>query len=601
MGLMPTGGGKSITFQIPAMAKEGICLVITPLIALMKDQVENLQKRGISAVAVHSGMSREEIDITLDNCIYGDVKFLYLSPERIETEIFKVRLQNMKVNLVAVDESHCISQWGYDFRPSYFRITGLRDYLPGIPFLALTATATPRVVEDIMDKLNFRERNVFRKSFERKNIVYLVEKAEDKYQRILRIISENEGTGIIYVRNRKQTKELTRFLQRQGLEADFYHAGLTHEDRNRKQEEWNNGKIHIIVSTNAFGMGIDKPDVRYVIHLDLPDSLEAYFQEAGRAGRDEKKALAVMLYNEADRRSVSQRIAISFPDMQIVKNVYQALGNYFQIPTGGGKSHAFDFILSDFVSQYRFNVLVAHNSLKILEREGYIEITDEINNPSRIYFRVQRDDLYKFQVENEKLDGFIKLILRSYSGMFSGFVPVDEDQLSKRSGLSLKDVYIYLNHLSASGIISYIPRKKNPVIVYTEERLDQKNLRFSVETYQFLKERYIERANDVLNYATNTSKCRSQMILEYFGEKNTHPCGNCDICQQRDKPGLSSPEFELITEKLKSLLGEDHLLLEEIIKSVSFDEENVIKVFRWLVENEEILKDDKYRYYWRKN
>jgi ATP-dependent DNA helicase RecQ len=582
------------------MAKDGICLVITPLIALMKDQVENLQKRGINAVAIHSGMSREEIDFTLDNCIFGDIKFLYLSPERIDTEIFRIRLEKMNVNIIAVDESHCVSQWGYDFRPSYLRITKLREYLPDVPFLALTATATPKVVEDIMEKLQFRERNVFRKSFERKNIAYIVEPAEDKYQRIIRIISGNKGTGIIYVRNRKHTKELALFLQRNDVKADYYHAGLTHEDRSRKQEEWQKGKIRIIVSTNAFGMGIDKPDVRFVIHLDLPDSLEAYFQEAGRAGRDEKNALALLLYNESDRKSVNQRIVVSFPDIRIVKEIYHALGNYYQIPVGGGKSQSFDFVLNDFVSQYKYNILVVHNSLKVLEREGYIEMTDEINNPSRIHFKVQRDDLYKFQVENELFDGFIKLILRSYSGMFSNFVAVDENQLAKRSGLNLKNVYNYLNRLSTLGIIHYIPRKRNPVIVFTEERLDHKNLRFSVGTYQFLKDRYIERADEVLRYATNHNKCRSQMLLAYFGEKDSYRCGQCDICEQRNELGLSAYEFDLINNALKTLLIEDHLLMDEIIKTLTYPEEKAVKVFRWLIEHEKIKKDHKFRYYWVK-
>ena len=600
LGLMPTGGGKSITFQVPAMVKEGICLVITPLIALMKDQVENLRKREINAVAIHSGMSREEIDITLENCIYGEVKFLYLSPERIETEIFRVRLEKMKVNLVAIDESHCISQWGYDFRPSYLKIVQLREFLPGVPFIALTATATPPVIEDILDRLQFRERIVFRKSFERKNIVYRVEHAEDKYQRICKIILENEGSGIIYVRNRKETKELALMIQRQGVKADYYHAGLTHEDRSRKQEAWQKGKTRVIVSTNAFGMGIDKPDVRFVIHLDLPDSLEAYFQEAGRAGRDEKKALAVLLYNASDKRSINQRIAVSFPEIRVIKEVYHALGNFFQLPVGGGKLQSFDFILPEFISRYKFNALVAHNSLKLLQREGYIEMTEEINNPSRVHFKVNRDDLYKFQVGNEKFDGFIKLLLRSYTGMFSGFVAIDENLLAKRSALSLQSIYKYLNRLSTLGIIQYIPRKKDPVITFTEERLDHRNLRFSAETYRFLKERYIERSEDVLSYAASQNKCRSQVLLSYFGEKDSYRCGQCDVCLQRNELGLSSYEFDIILEDLKSRLSEEHLLTDELIKMVHHPEEKVIKVFRWLAEHEKILKDEKYRYYWAK-
>jgi len=597
---MPTGGGKSITFQVPAMAEEGICIVITPLISLMKDQVESLRKREINALAVHSGMSRDEIDIALDNCIFGDVKFLYLSPERIGTEIFRVRVQKMKVNLIAVDESHCISQWGYDFRPAYMKIAQLRDLLPGIPVLALTATATPKVVDDIMDKLKFRENNVLRMSFERKNLSYTVEQVEDKYQRISRILDENEGSGIIYVSNRKETRELAQLLQRQGVKADYYHAGLTHEDRSRKQDEWQKGKSRIIVATNAFGMGIDKADVRSVIHLDLPDSLEAYFQEAGRVGRDGKKALAVMLYNNSDKKSLKLRLATAFPEIKVIKDVYNALGNYFQIPVGAGKSLSFDFVLSDFIHSYKFNALVAFNSLKALQREGYIELTDEINNPSRVYFKMQRDDLYKFQVANEQFDGFIKLILRSYGGMFSSFVAIDENLLASRSGLSLENVYNYLNRLKTLGVIQYIPKRKNPVIIFTEERLDHKNLRFSVETYRFLKERYVERTEEVLRYASGHNKCRSQFLLAYFGEKSPYRCGQCDVCQERNELGLSSYEFDLILEQLKSKLSAKNMLMDEIIREITYPEDKVIKVFRWLAEHDKISRDDNYRYSWTK-
>jgi ATP-dependent DNA helicase RecQ len=600
LGLMPTGGGKSITFQVPALAKDGLCIVITPLIALMKDQVENLRRKEINAISIHSGMGREEIDIALDNCIYGEVKFLYLSPERLETDIFRARIEKMNINLIAVDESHCVSQWGYDFRPSYMKIARLRDYFPAVPFLALTATATPKVVEDIMERLEFREKNVFRKSFERKNLVYDVEFCEDKVQRIIKIINENPGTGIIYCRNRKKTRDLALILQKQGIRADYYNAGLSHAERNRKQEEWQKDKMQVIISTNAFGMGIDKPDVRFVIHLDLPDALEAYYQEAGRAGRDEKPARAVLLYNEADRRSVDQRIQISFPDLPVIKEVYNALGNYFQIPVGSGKEQNYDFILSDFISKFKFNALIAHNSLKVLQREGYIEMTEEINNPSRVHFKVARDDLYKFQIANENLDGFIKLLLRSYSGMFSSFVAIDENLLAKRSGIGFDGVYKYLLKLSNAGIIQYIPRKKNPVIFFTEERLDSKNLHFSVESYKFLKERYIDRANEMLLYASGHNKCRSQVLLSYFGEKNAARCGQCDVCRKRNELDLSSYEFDLILEELKGKLLDEHLSMDEIMEGNSFQEDKVIKVFRWLCDHEKILRDDLYMFYWAK-
>jgi ATP-dependent DNA helicase RecQ len=487
LGLMPTGGGKSITFQVPAMAMDGICIVITPLIALMRDQVENLKKRNIKTIAIHSGMSKEEIDFSLDNCVYGDIKFLYVSPERLATEIFKSRVKKMKVCMITVDEAHCISQWGYDFRPSYMRIAELRDVLPDIPVLALTATATADVIEDIMVRLKFREKNVFRKSFERKNLIYRVEKVEDKLKRVMKIIENLPGSGIIYVRNRRNTAEVAMLLKKMDISVDFYHAGLSHEMRNQKQSDWQKGKTRIIVSTNAFGMGIDKSDVRFVIHLDLPDSLEAYFQEAGRAGRDEKEAYAVVLYNNSDLRNAEQRIATNFPEIQVLKEVYHALGNFLQVPIAAGKNQSYDFNFSDFLTRYKYSVLIAHSAFKILEREGYIEITDEINNPSRIHFEVQRDDLYKFQVANEHFDGFIKLLLRSYTGLFSSYVAIDETLLAKRSGLKAHDIYAYLNRLKTLGIINYIPKKKNPVLIYTEERLDNTQLRFSPENYKFLK------------------------------------------------------------------------------------------------------------------
>ena len=451
-----------------------------------------------------------------------------------------------------------------------------------------------------MERLEFSEKNVFRKSFERKNLFYEVEIGEDKVQRIMRIIKENPGTGIIYARNRKKTRDIALILQKQGIKADYYHAGLTHNERSRKQEEWQSGKMQVIISTNAFGMGIDKPDVRFVIHIDLPDSLEAYYQEAGRAGRDEKPAKTVLLYNESDRRSVEQRIKISFPELSVIKDVYNALGNYFQIPVGGGKAQTYDFILSEFISKFKFNALIAYNSLKVLQREGYIDLSEEINNPSRVHFKVARDDLYKFQVANEKMDGFIKLLLRSYSGMFSSFVAIDEDLLAKRSGLGPNGIYQYLLKLSSSGVIQYIPRKKNPVIFFTEERLDSKNLYFSVETYKFLKERYIDRVNEMLLYASGLNKCRSQILLTYFGEKNTQRCGQCDVCLKRNEMDLSSYEFDLILEEIKKRLTRDHLGMDELMENIHYPEEKVIKVIRWLSDHEKILRDDLSLFYWAK-
>lgn len=594
LGLMPTGGGKSITFQVPALAREGICLVITPLIALMKDQVENLRKKEIMAIAIHSGMSYQELDIALDNCIYGNVKFLYLSPERLETELFRIRLQKMNVSFLAIDESHCVSQWGYDFRPSYLKIREIRELLPDVPLLALTATATPIVVDDIMEKLGFREKNVFRKSFDRSNIIYDVVFCEDKIGKIIQVIRDNQGSGIIYVRMRKKTRDLAQILQKEGIKADYYHAGLTFAERSRKQEDWQHGATQVIVSTNAFGMGIDKPDVRFVIHPDVTDSLEAYYQEAGRAGRDEKPALALLLYNESDRKSADQRIKISFPEFKQIREVYHALGNFLQVPIGSGKGQGFDFILSDFISRFHFNATTAHNCLAVLQRERYIDITEEINNPSRVHFVVSRDDLYKFQVANENLDAFIKLLLRSYSGMFSSFIPIDEHQLAKRSGVDHDTIYKYLLKLSSSGIIQYIPRRKNPVLTWTEERLSQDNLAFSTETYRFLKERFTERLNEMIAYASLNNRCRNTILREYFGEKDVTDCGRCDVCRTKKSRGPDRDEYQGKREFIITLLESRPMTLTELAEKGNFTEEVLQEVFRQMIEQGEIRRDENY-------
>ena len=598
LGLMPTGGGKSLTFQVPAMAMDGVCLVITPLIALMKDQVENLSKLGIRAIAIHSGMNREEIDIAMDNSIYGDFKFLYLSPERLSTDMFRIRLEKMNINLIVVDEAHCISQWGYDFRPSYLKIADLRKYLPDIGILALTATATPKVVDDIMENLMFREKLIFRKSFERKNLVYRVEKTEDKNRRLIKLLNDFPGSSIVYVRNRKKSRDISMMLKQSGISSDYYHAGLTHEIRSDRQEEWKNNKSRVIVATNAFGMGIDKPDVRCVVHYDLPDSPEAYYQEAGRAGRDEKQALAVLLFSESDKRFAEQRIITSFPEINIIKDVYHALGNYLQIPVGSGKGQNFDFILSDFLTKYKFNALVAHNSLQFLQKEGYIETSDVINNPSRVYFKVGRDDLYKFQVSNIKFDGFIKLLLRSYSGLFSSYVPIDENLLAKRTGLTFDHVYKFLSTLQTYGIISYIPRKRNPIIMFTEERLDRKNLHISRERYSFLRERYKDKIDEMLHYASEDNKCRSQFLLTYFGEKDAPRCGQCDVCIQRNELDMSGYEFDLIKNDLKTRLTEKSLTILEISKIGNHPEEKIIKLLRWFADHGKVIKTEDGKFIW---
>lgn len=599
LALMPTGGGKSITFQVPALVKEGICLVITPLIALMKDQVNRLKSHEIRALAIHSGMSSEEIDITLENCIYGDYKFLYVSPERIATRIFQTRISRMNLNLVAIDEAHCISQWGYDFRPSYLKISVLRELISDkVPFLALTASATPQVTEDIMTRLEFRERNVLKTSFERKNISYLVRKVEDKAGYLVKTLHKVSGSGIVYVRSRKRCKEIAELLVSKGISADFFHAGLPVELRDKKQASWTKGETRVIVSTNAFGMGIDKADVRFVIHWEMPDSIEEYFQESGRAGRDNKPAFAVLLYSLSDKSRLEDSLRRKFPPVEKIKDVYEALCNFLQVPQGAGKDNVFDFSMADFVSKYRLPVIETFNCLTFLQREGYIEFTEEINNPSRVHFIVGRDDLYKFQVANESFDSFIKLLLRSYTGMFTEFVAVNEDALAKKSALTRDNIYRYLVKLSSLNIINYIPGKKTALVIFTEERLERKALKISPENYLQVKERYIIRLNKMIDYADYNTKCRSVTLLDYFGEESDR-CGTCDVCRERNELDLSKYEFDLILDEIKDLLAENKLDAQELVGQVNHPEEKVINVLRWLLDHNKLVMDEQHLLIWK--
>jgi ATP-dependent DNA helicase RecQ len=600
LGLLPTGGGKSIIFQVPALSKPGICLVVTPLIALMKDQVENLAKREIKAAAIYTGMTKHEIELTLENCIFGGYKFLYLSPERLGTELFLAKLQSMNVNLIAIDEAHCISQWGYDFRPSYLQIANIRKHLPDIPILALTATATEEVVEDIQEKLLFRQKNAFRKSFERKNLIYIVRTVEDKLRYLLKIALTNKGSGIVYVRNRKKTKEIALFLIQNKISADYYHAGINTEEKDLKQERWKKGQTRIIVSTNAFGMGIDKSNVRFVVHMDLPDSLEAYFQEAGRGGRDELIAYSVILYNDNDKLKLEKSIEDTFPEKEKIKSIYNALGNFFQLPIGSGKGQTFDFNIGEFASKYTIPIITIYNSLKFLQKEGYIEYTEEVFNPSKIFFNINRDDLYKFQVANAQFDAFIKLVLRTYTGLFSQYVSIDEKYLAKKTNSTVDVVYKYLQNLAKNKVINYVPQRKTPYIIFTEERLDEKNLRIEKDNYEVIKKRYITRIDAVLNYATSTAKCRSQILLQYFGEIETDRCGNCDICRKRNELELSKYEFDLILDKVKNLLRGKSFKVEDIISITNEKEEKVLKVIQWLIDNNKIKNNEKMELTWHK-
>ncbi|MBR5644896.1 MAG: RecQ family ATP-dependent DNA helicase [Salinivirgaceae bacterium] len=592
LALMPTGGGKSITFQVPAMAKPGICLVITPLIALMKDQVENLRTRGIKAYAIYTGMTQHEVGLALDNSINDpDTKFLYCSPERLGSEMFLAKVKQMNVNLLAVDESHCISQWGYDFRPSYLEIAKIRALLPGVPVLAVTATATPQVVDDIQERLEFKKKNVFRKSFERKNLIYLVREVDDKLRHMLRIIGHIQGTGIVYVRSRSKTKEISDFLQQNGISADFYHAGLTTEVRDEKQTAWKSGATRVIVATNAFGMGIDKPDVRFVIHIDLPDTLEAYFQEAGRAGRDEKQAFAIMLYNKSDKMTLQQRTAQTFPPIETIKNIYECVANYCQVPIGGGKGLGFDFDMSLFVSTYKQSKAVVHNSLKILQQCGYIDYSEDVNNPARLMFIVGRDDLYKYKTAGQRDDDIIKFILRTTSGVFSEYRPIDEALIARSLNCPRQVIYEFLLKLARDKIISYIPQKSLPQIYYPEERLPLKALYFGPDRYLNRKELYVEKIDAVIRYATE-HECRVQQLLHYFGMTDVPMCGTCDVCTSRHETNLTEYEFQSIKSLIDHQIATCPTTISDLPDKIGKEPGKIGRVARWLLDNNQLAETD---------
>ena len=593
LGLMPTGGGKSITFQVPALAKDGLCIVITPLIALMKDQVQNLRQRGIKAVAIYSGMTRQEILIALENCIFGNYKFLYISPERLDTDIFKQKLRAMKVNMITVDESHCIAQWGYDFRPAYLKIADIRELLPGVPLLALTATATPDVVQDIQSRLKFREKNVFRMSFERKNLAYIVRKTDNKTAELLHILRRMPGSAIIYVRSRRRTKETTELLTHEGITADFYHAGLDNAVKDIRQKRWQDGECRVMVATNAFGMGIDKPDVRLVIHLDLPDSPEAYFQEAGRAGRDGEKAYAVILYSKSDKVTLHKRIPDTFPDKDYIKKVYEHLQYYYQMAMGDGLGCTKEFNLEEFCRKFKHFPVPADSALKILTQAGYIEYTDEQDNASRIIFTIRRDELYKLREMGNETEALVQTILRSYTGLFTDYAYISETALSLRTGLTRQQIYNVLMSLSKRRIIDYIPRKKTPYIIYTRERVELNHLHISPAVYEERKERYEARIRAMVDYVTSETACRSRMLLRYFGEKNENNCGQCDVCLSGHAAHeLPTDTFEKLKKELLTILQEQVLTPAEVAEKTEADRDLLSHAIQYLLEEGEIkIKD----------
>ena len=597
LGLMPTGGGKSITFQVPALAQEGLCIVITPLIALMKDQVRNLRERGIKALAVYSGMTREEIVVALENCIFGDYKFLYISPERLNTEIFQTKLKRMKVCMITVDESHCISQWGYDFRPAYLNIADIRKLLPDVPVLALTATATPEVVKDIQERLSFKEGSqVFRMSFERKNLAYIVRHTESKQEEILHILNKVQGSAIVYTRNRKRTREIAELLATNNITATFYHAGLANEAKDQRQKSWLNSESRVMVATNAFGMGIDKPDVRIVIHADVPDSPEAYFQEAGRAGRDGNKAYAVLLYAKSDKTTLNKRITDTFPDKEYIREVYEHIQFHYQMAMGDGLGCIYPFNIDEFCRNFKHFPIQVDSALKILNRAGYLEYTDEQDNASRLIFTLQREELYKLQEYDADIEKLINVILRSYTGLFTDYVYINEESLEIRSGLSRQRIYDILVMLTQRHILHYIPRKKTPYIIYTRERQEKERIQLTREVYEDRKESYTTRIKAMIEYATAEEKCRSRMLLRYFGEKNENNCGQCDVCLQKHDTGIKQGEFLQWKERILNTLSESPCPAEELPIRLNTEMKQIEPIVSFLIAEEFIRLKDGFLY-----
>jgi len=584
LGLMPTGGGKSITFQLFSLSTEGMCLVVTPLIALMNDQVDNLRAKGIKALAIYSGMTGREIEIACNNAVYGDYKFLYVSPERLLSPEFLEYLVRFKLNLIAVDEAHCISQWGYDFRPSYLQIANIRKFFPKVPLLALTATATNRVVDDIQEKLLFTQKNLLKKSFVRENVTYLVRSKEDKLGYLAETVSKSKGSGIIYVRSRKKCREISDSLRHLGVKSDFYHAGLDPALRRERQNQWMKGTSRVIVATNAFGMGIDKPDVRFVVHLDLPDSLEAYFQEAGRSGRDGERAVALMIFNGTDQRRLHKMVTDAFPEQERIRAVYQSLCDYLQIAVGTGKGGFYTFQAEDFARKFSFPATTVYHSLKLMEREGFLIYTEDPESSSRLYFLAHRDELYRIDTGNKSLEQLIGMLLRSYTGLFNDYVRIDETLLARRLEITPEELYQSLKFLSQQKIIHYIPKREAPVIQFLTERVDPARIRISTANYHDRKVNYQQRVDAVITYAKSEVLCRSVQLLAYFGEYGSKACGQCDVCKGEHRAGISNAEFAGISEKMMQLLESGPMEIVEINRNMEGKEKSILRVARWMLD-----------------
>ena len=593
LALLPTGGGKSICFQVPAMAMEGVCIVVTPLIALMKDQVAHLVAKGIPAAAIYSGLHPDQVELAYNQAVFGRLKFLYVSPERLQTDAFVEAVKRMKVNLLAVDESHCISQWGYDFRPPYLKIAEIRPYLPGTPVLALTATATAKVVDDIQVRLGFQRRNVFQSSFERKNVTYSVFHEPDKYGVLLRRLQAmQEGSAIVYARNRTKTQRVAEWLSSMGVSATFYHAGLDAKTRDERQDRWMKGQVKVMVATNAFGMGIDKPDVRLVVHVDLPDSLEAYFQEAGRAGRDLQPSEAILLVAEEDVRQLTEHLAQSFPELDRIKLIYRALGNYLQVPVGAGQGERYPFDLGDFARTYQFGAMEVFSTLRILSKEGIVALSERFEEPSMVWIRASREDLYRFQVAYPKLDPMVKYLLRNLPGVLSDFVRFNEETAAYHTGLTVEQVTAQLKQLEAYHFLTYIPRNDKPQLQLVSEMLDTRYFSLSKEHYEDRKRDAAERVKAVIDFVRNDQECRSIQLLRYFNEDLDRPCGRCDVCLGKGVSSLETKAYEQISHRLLEVLHDRPLTVYGAASVCpGHDEEEVLEAIRWMIDNGLLKKD----------